>query len=526
MRLSKDLWRIAATFLVASCTVVETGGARVGTADEEVIEVTLHPDRERQTIHNFGASDAWSIQFVGEHWPEVKRERIADLLFSTDTTADGSPIGIGLSAWRFNLGAGSVEQGRESGIRDRWRRAESFLRADGSFDAAAQPGQRAFLRAARARGVEQFYAFTNSPPVAITRNGRAHSSGGDAANLAPERYADYARVLVRALDEIRRTDGVTFTYVSPVNEPQWDWTGGQEGGPWRNEEIAAFARELSGALVEAGLPTRIELAETARLNYLYETADKPTRGAQARAFFDPASPHFVGDLPHVSPSLAAHSYFTTYPADTLRSVRRRVREELRAVDPELELVISEYCVLEDNPLIEGSGRDLGMNTALYVTGVIHSDLVDAEASAWQWWLAVSPYDYKDGLIYIDRDTLDGAVYESKLLWALGHYSRFVRPGMRRIEVTARDTVLVNGTDAELLTSAYRDPVTGRMVAVLVNRGEEARRVRLIGMRGGAVYRTTEDPDVNLRRDGSLSAEGELLVPGRSLVTVAGEGVTG
>src|SRR5690606_1612077 len=121
--------------------------------------------QEFQTIHNFGASDAWSLQFVGANWPAQKQARIADLLFSLEEQTDGSPVGIGLSAWRFNIGAGSAAQGEERGTGDRWRRADAFLRPDGGFDPSAQPGQRAFLRAARARGVEQFYAFSNSPPV-------------------------------------------------------------------------------------------------------------------------------------------------------------------------------------------------------------------------------------------------------------------------------------------------------------------------------------------------------------------------
>ena len=493
-------------------------------ADRAIVEVELRSDVRHQPIHNFGASDAWSVQFVGQNWPAEKRSRIADLLFSMDQRADGSPEGIGLSAWRFNIGAGSDRQGSESGIRDPWRRAESFLLDDGSFDAGAQAGQRRMLREARERGVEQFYAFVNSPPVALTRNGLAHSSGGDSANLAPERYGDFARFLSDVLQEVQRSDGVAFRYVSPVNEPQWDWEGGQEGSPWRNDEIAAFTRVLSGVLLEAGLDTRIELPETARMNYLYEVGDKPTRGDQARAFFAPSSDDFVGDLPNVARRLAAHSYFTTYPSDTLRAVRQQVRASLQAIDPSLELLVTEYCILENNPRIRGNGRDLGMASALYMAEVIHADLVDAGSTGWQWWIAVSPYNYKDGLVYIDHDTADGEVYESKMLWALGHYSRFVRPGMQRIDVAVPDSAQVNGTHAPLLVSAYADASGDRTVAVFINRGEEPAEVRVRGAGDApmAVYRTSDADGDDLRRDGSL-APGEVLrmAPG-SMVTVVGE----
>ena len=402
--------------------------------DPDVLEITLHAERPRQTIHGFGASDAWSIQFVGRDWPVEKRERIAVLLFSLELEPDGSPAGIGLSSWRFNLGAGSESQGSESGIRDPWRRAETFLRPDGAYDWTRHGGQRWFLRAAEERGVEEFVAFVNSPPISLTRNGKAHSPGGESGNLAPDRYADFARYLRDVVMHVEEAEGVRFDFLSPVNEPQWDWDGGQEGSPWLNSEVAAVVREIGAALDAAGLTTRIEVPEAGKLNYLYEVADRPGRGAQAGAFFDPTSPEYVGDLPNVASTVAAHSYFTTYDTGTLVEVRSRLREHLATLDPELEFRMSEYCVLEDNAEIRGGGRDLGMNTALYVARVVHADLTIAEATSWNWWLAVSPYDYKDGLVYIDRNMTDGNVYESKLLWGLGHFSRFVRPGENQTQL--------------------------------------------------------------------------------------------
>jgi O-glycosyl hydrolase len=74
------------------------------------LTVRIDATKPHQTIANFAASDAWAGQFVG-NWPAAKKEAIADLLFSQDK-------GIGLSMWRFNIGAGSAEQGEASGIKD------------------------------------------------------------------------------------------------------------------------------------------------------------------------------------------------------------------------------------------------------------------------------------------------------------------------------------------------------------------------------------------------------------------------
>ena len=64
------------------------------TSIENPIGVTIIPHEEHQTISGFGASDAWSIQFVGRYWPENKRHQIADLLFSNQLDRNNNPIGI------------------------------------------------------------------------------------------------------------------------------------------------------------------------------------------------------------------------------------------------------------------------------------------------------------------------------------------------------------------------------------------------------------------------------------------------
>lgn len=492
-------------------------------ATSGVLEITLRPDDERQTIRGFGASDAWTMQFVGAGWPEAKRRRIADLLFSLDTKPDGSPVGIGLSIWRFNIGGGSAEQGAASGIPDPWRRAESFLRADGGYDWSRQAGQRWFLRAAKARGVPTLIGFVNSPPVAFTRNGLAFSSGGASSNLAPGHVDDYARYLRDVVVNLERRDGVRLDAVSPVNEPQWDWlrASAQEGSPWTNADIHATVAALSRAFHDAGLATGIEVPEAGKLTYLYEDADKPRRGSQLRAFFDPRSPTYIGGLLNVAHGVAAHSYFTTYPESALVATRARLRDTLRAVDPRLELWMSEYCVLEDNPEIHGRGRDLGMTTALYVARVIHADLATAGASAWEWWLGVSAGDYKDGLVYLDRNPTGGAIHDSRLLWALGNYARFVRPGMRRIAIARSDGRPGSDPTASVLVSAYRDPVTGRTVVVAVNEGSTGAPLRLRGPGLARVreYVTSAAPNDELRFAGEREAAWGLVLPARSLVTL-------
>lgn len=81
----------------------------------DVCKFVVNTSIRHQTIDNFSASDGWSMQFIGL-WPDAKQNKMADWLFSTEMDASGKPKGIGLSLWRFNIGAGSSEQGDSSKI--------------------------------------------------------------------------------------------------------------------------------------------------------------------------------------------------------------------------------------------------------------------------------------------------------------------------------------------------------------------------------------------------------------------------
>ena len=142
------------------------------------INYQIIPEQPQQTMDHFSASDAWSMHIIGK-WPQEKQDQVADWLFSNDNDANGKPKGIGLSLWRFNVGAGSTEQGEASQIGSPWMRTECFLQPDGSYDWDKQQGQRNFLRLAKERGVNKFLAFLNSPPVYFTQNGLATNTGRD-----------------------------------------------------------------------------------------------------------------------------------------------------------------------------------------------------------------------------------------------------------------------------------------------------------------------------------------------------------
>ena len=233
-------------------------------AQEGTTRYTILTQSPEQHIQHFGASDAWSMQFLGL-WSEKQQEQIADWLFSTENDALGKPKGIGLSIWRFNLGAGSEEQGEASQIQP-GTRTQCFLNADGTYDWSKQAGQRKFLKLAKQRGVPYFLAFCNSAPVFYTKNGLATNTGrGGTINLKDDCYGKFGKFIATSLKGIEEHDGIHFNYISPINEPDghWNWTGPkQEGTPATNREFAKVAKEVSKALVKNKLNTEILINES------------------------------------------------------------------------------------------------------------------------------------------------------------------------------------------------------------------------------------------------------------------------
>ncbi|WP_315821444.1 glycoside hydrolase [Paraflavitalea speifideaquila] len=434
-------------------------------AQSATIALTIDANTTFQTIDNFGASDAWACQFVG-NWPDAKKNAIADWLFSLDTMSNGNPKGIGLSLWRFNLGAGSSQQANASGIKDEWRRAGSFLETDGSYNWNRQAGEQWFLTAARQRGVNNFLAFYNSPPVQFTKNKQAFAAVKGQSNIDSTQYTAWAAYTVKALAAIQQKHAIRFNYISPINEPQWDWSdGGQEGCPFTNQQISGAVKALSRQLQQHKLPTKILLGEAGNIKYLLKEDDKPGKGNQVNDFWQRASPNYVGNLVPLAKVIAGHSYFSTAPYQQSVTLRKELATRVAAVNG-LTFWQTEYCILGDNEgEISGNKRDTGMQSALYLARTLHTDLAIANAAAWQWWLAISPYDYKDGLIYIDKSKTDGNYYDSKMLWALGNYSRFIRPGMQRVAAS------FPATTTDCFVSAYRDSKLHKLVAVIVNTGK-------------------------------------------------------
>jgi len=447
------------------------------------VRLELFPARPAQTIEGFGASGAWWAQAIGA-WPREKRTQIVELLFGE--------TGIGLTIYRYNLGAGSGPE-----IRDPWRRAETFETAPGTYDWSRDANAVRILREACALGARRVVLFANSPPLRMTRSGYAFARDQTGlSNLRPEMYEAFARYLVDIAEHFAREMDLPVHSISPLNEPQWEWNGSsQEGCHYEPNEAAHLVGLVVKQVRERALDVEVEALESAS----WERRD-------GRAGEDPRrSTVYVDTLlansfvrAHLD-GYALHSYWAELEQ------KRTFARYFFATYPEKKLHMTEWCEMK-------GGRDYGMDSALTLAGEIIDDLIVGSVSSWQYWIAVSKYNFRDGLIYVDETAQ--SIAPTKRLWAMGQFSRFIRPGFQRIEAHC------NATRLRLV--AAKDPCVGTVVVVVSN--PDAREVSAtLRLAGDTAQRQYDSWETSRHKDLQQSAENRsdarYTFPARSVTTL-------
>ena len=411
------------------------------------MNITIRFDRPRQTLSGFGVSGAWWAQEVGgftETDPASGlpvRERAARLLFSREE-------GIGITQYRYNLGAGSKESGRGRFDQEN-RRAECFETSPGVYDWSKDENAVWMLKEAVRLGAEEITLFANSPPERLTRNHKAHLDRPLATNLPKKNYEAFARYVLDCAAHFL-AEGIPIKYVSPINEPVWVWTGSQEGCHYRPLQGYALLRVFARRLRERPALSGVKLsgAENGDIRWFNKTWSRIMLSKTLRA---------------VSDGVDVHSYFLPVPSFLPAPLRKVLDDRLaylkrfrRWLDRRNASVrVSEWCHMR-------GGRDCGMGSALVQARVMAEDLSLLEAEGWQLWIAMSNYDYCDGLIYYDGEE---TLTLTKRLFAFGNFSRFVRPGAVRLETEGAGSAALafsqNGETALVLRNGAASPESVR-----------------------------------------------------------------
>lgn len=435
---------------------------------------TLHIDTTtlHQNVEGFGASGCWTAQLTGE-WPEASRRRALDLLFTDQ--------GAGLSIWRYNLGAGGGAE-----IKDPSRRATSVEVTQGQYDLSRDQAALDVVRGAVERGVSRIVVFVVSLPERFMINGLV--SGGDdgAVNLKPESEPDAATYVTDITLLLKRQLKLEDVRLSPMNEPQWTWGGKagrrQEGCHMLPDQLARLSNAVAQKLQAQDPSILMEGPEGGQwhgttFSYIQEFLKYP-------------------DLVRQLGALAIHSYWSD--DDARREFMRRYED----AGLNIPIAQTEWCDMQWQ-------RDAGMHGAFTLYRTMHSDLTLCNVVSWTFWLALSNYDYRDGLIYIEKDH---TLTPSKRLSTMGHFSRFVKPGAVRVASRV--------SDERLLTTSYLSKDRLQVVTVIANPTDEVFGLSLETVEADLdpladLYVTDEERDL-ARQQANLAS---VAIPPQSIVTV-------
>lgn len=401
----------------------------------------INTEKKYQKMVSWGTSAAWWSQQMKDG---KTADEISKLLFNEET-------GLGLNVYRFNIGAGESEN---PNTRLKWvdRKTESFYYYDEAegryvYDFTRDSAAVMMMDKALAAGADSVIMFCNSPHYSMTVSGQA--SGGltkKFSNLPEENYQAFVDYVLTIADHFS-AEGYPVKYISPINEPQWDWGGDdvtQEGCYYTPEEavklLEIFAVTMQKRNTTYGL-LGIESGEISKDYYDYIDAF-----AKSKILTDYCD------------TFCAHSYWIDHEIETKIKGGAYVSSLL----PGKIFDQSEWCELPckiDSTTIE---------SAIYTARVIAEDLRYLGVNSWSTWTACyvganchAPSNC-DRLFIVEPDMSDYAVM--KRYYALKHFSAFIPSGSVRVDVT--EAANLEG----VISVAYERP-DGRFALAAVNDSE-------------------------------------------------------
>jgi glucuronoarabinoxylan endo-1,4-beta-xylanase len=224
--------------------------------------------------------------------------------------------------------------------------------------------------------------------------------------------------------------GVPLLAVSAQNEP--NYTASWDTCRYTPTQMVTFIRDFLGpAMAALSPPVPVMAPETQGWDQFSKYADPLMGDSTALAAIGPIATHHYAGSPSVyAPAAAAN----------------KVVWETEVSDP------ATY-----------DANDPEIDSALRTAQLIHSDLAEGNVSAWHyWWLMPSGTTSGYGSLALPQDNTTLALRA----WALGNWSRFVRPGYVRVAATETPQEYVSIT-------AFTDTVSGRVVVVAINQAAYA-----------------------------------------------------
>ncbi len=442
-----------------------------------------------QVMKAYGASGCWWSNLYGQS-PFV--DSLLKLVFTDE--------GAGLNNYRHNIGGGVKDDQSDTYFPGTARAVYSPLTEQGTYDEDRDlGGYTVLMKLVQMGTIDDFTLFMNTPPSTMTVSG---ATCGDPwadsySNLREDCYEAYAKYVVDMV-QLYNYLGVPVKYVSPINEPQYDWTSAQEGCHYTAEEAMKLWKLVAQELLHRAetdqtlKDVKLSLSESGTwsdksyVNYVYYQLQKDEQ------------------LQQVVDHIGAHSYATG------ASEKERLAKEMWSIAADIQFHETEY-----GPAVQQA--DYSIASAMDVARVMHEDISILDVDSWSYWLAAANGNFTDGLVYFNPDSAD--LIPTKRLWVMGNYARFTKGAVRG----SLDCYALPET---VLPTVYYHPALDALVYVIVNNGHTDETFGFAGLPAGAaadVYETSALRNLELR--GTMTADSGYCLPAQSVTTFVFHGVT-
>ncbi|MCM1364755.1 MAG: hypothetical protein NC122_05520 [Faecalibacterium sp.] len=495
------LAKVITTVLLITSTICPSGII----AKNVDMKITVEPEETQQTVTGWGTSACWWSQNVSD---AKTRTELAKLLFSKE--------GLGLNIYRYNVGGGVNPEHNRVG--NPWRSTESFYYYNEEsgkyeYDFTRDANAQAFLDEALSYGcIDTVVLFANSPHYSMTISEEASGStqAGGVTNMSSEHYQDFVDYFL-TITEYFIDKGVPVKYISPINEPQWDWGGdwvGQEGCHYEPEQVYEVLALFSKGIDERGLDVKISGPESGEISDVTKNYFKTIAG-------DSEKFKNVG-------SLAYHSYWAD-PDAGLKSDFGKWLSKQNFGDKTIDM--TEWCELPCANHVDS------IESAVIMARVISNDMQLTGANSWTSWVAVNQagigedgLNYSDGLLYANDDFSEYDIAER--YYALAHYSKFVPAGSVVVKSTSNKNTVYDYTysagNKKIIKTLKTDYCTfktpeGKIVMVVVNE-DKAKDIKFdVSAEFMEVY--TTDSEHKLENTYSGEYQSKISVAENSITTI-------
>lgn len=453
---------------------------------ENLIPIEADAGVRYQTIEGFGASNAWT-SLKGD--ADLKEQTVG-LLFSRNG-------GIGLSILRtripFRENPGDYRDG--------------FIvtDADGAYVYREENGHKYFsfnwnsweaghtrelitaIMALGSDGPEDLTVMaTPWTPPNLWKTGYPDSEkpayGG---TLDPAHYPDYADILADFALGYEAAMGEPLDAISVQNEPNYVPTGYESCG-WTATQIRDFLKVLGPRFAQKAVPGTLRVMAAEGMHFDQDMVLPSLNDAEAAGVLD---------------IVAVHQYDHD--------------EEANMAVKTLTAVQASEKPLWQTEVSSGEANDPSISDGVYWAKLIHLDLTMGNVNAFLYWWLWSSSDSKGALVrIIDNETIQ----EQKRLYTMGQFSRFIRPGWKRIQISDNP---VPG----LFLSAFINPEGNSIAVVAVTqrkmetRGDIAIR-GINGITSIETWRTDETHNLEQTDDSEFDGTSvSAIFPAQSVTTL-------